>query len=373
MTRSAAETVQPENVTRAQIDLVRQMNAFCGSQTCRHRALSAYFGQPFEAPDCGACDVCVSEAPVMEDGTEVARQIVECVQALRLPFGAGYVADVLAGARLEKIRSRRHDRLPQYGALSKLGRAEIQRIVLQLVDLDFLDRSPGDRPVLTITAAGNRLLQGGVEVKLRAPEPSEAPAGPRTDDWQGVDRDLFEALRALRREIAEERSVAAFVIFGDTTLRDLARQRPVTVAALLNIKGVGERKQADFGQRFVDLIAAYCREHRLSSQSQAKDRPSSSSSSRSEAFRLFDQGRTLDQVAAATGRSRGTVSSYLEEYVDERRPESVAAWVPAALYDRIKATAVRLQGHLLKPVFEALNQEVPYDEIRIVMKHAGLR
>jgi ATP-dependent DNA helicase RecQ len=374
MTRSAAETGQPENVTRAQIDLVRQMNAFCGSQTCRHRALSAYFGQAFEAPDCGACDVCVSVAPVMEDGTDVARQIVECVQALRLPFGAGYVADVLAGAKLEKIRARRHDKLPHYGALAKLGRAEIQRIVLQLVDLDFLDRSPGDRPVLSLTAAGNRLLKGGVEVKLRAPEPAEAPSGPLTDDWQGVDRDLFEALRVLRREIAEERSVAAFVVFGDTTLRDLARQRPVTAAALLNIKGVGERKQADFGRRFVDLIAAYCREHRLSSQSQARERPSSSSSSpRSEAFRLFDQGRTLDEVAAATGRSRGTIANYLEEYVDERRPESVAAWVPAALYNRIKATAVRLQGHLLRPVFEALDQEVPYDEIRIVMKHAGLR
>jgi ATP-dependent DNA helicase RecQ len=374
MTRSAAETGQPENVTRAQIDLVRQMNAFCGSQSCRHRALSAYFGQPYEAPDCGACDVCASDTPVMQDGTELARRIVDCVQALRAPFGAGYVAEVLAGAKLEKIRARRHDKLPHYGALADLGRVEIQRIILQLVDLDFLDRSPGDRPVLTITAAGQRLLRGEAEVKLRAPEPAEAPAGQRRDEWQGVDRDLFEALRGLRRHIAEERAVPPFVIFSDTTLRDLARQRPVTVAALLNIKGVGERKQADFGQRFVDQIAAYCREHRLASQSQAKERPSApAASARTEAFRLFEQGRGVDQVAQATGRSRSTIAQYLEEYVDERRPESVSPWVPAALYERIRATAERLQGHLLKPVFEALGQEVAYDDIRIVMKHAGLR
>jgi ATP-dependent DNA helicase RecQ len=373
MARSAEETGQPENSTRAQIDLVRQMNAFCGSQSCRHRALSAYFGQAYEASDCGACDVCAGETAAMENGTDIARQVVECVQALRLPFGAGYVADVLAGAKLEKIRARRHDKLPQYGALANLGRAEVQRIVLQLVDLDFLDRSPGDRPVLTITAAGQKLLRGEGEVKLRAPEP-EAPVATRTDEWQGVDRDLFEALRSLRREIAEERSVPPFVIFSDTTLRDLARQRPVTVAALLNIKGVGERKQADFGERFVRAIAAYCRENRLASQAQAKLRPSAApSSSRTQAFSLFEAGRSIDQVVQVTGRSRGTIAQYLEEYVDERRPESVAPWVPAALYERIKSTAIRLQGHLLKPVFEALNQEVAYDDIRIVMKHAGLR
>jgi ATP-dependent DNA helicase RecQ len=242
------------------------------------------------------------------------------------------------------------------------------------VDLDFLDRSPGDRPVLTVTGAGRRLLAGGVEVKLRAPQPVEAAPGPRADDWQGVDRELFEALRVLRREVAEERSVAAFVIFSDMTLRDLARYRPVTIGALLNIKGVGERKQVDFGQRFVDLIAAYCRENRLASQSQAKLRPSTApNAARTDAFRLFDQGRSLDQVEAATSRTRGTILQYLEEYVDERRPESVAQWVPPAVYERVKSTAVRLEGHLLKPVFEALGEEVPYDQIRIVMKHAGLR
>jgi ATP-dependent DNA helicase RecQ len=124
----------------------------------------------------------------------------------------------------------------------------------------------------------------------------------------------------------------------------------------------------------VDVIAAYCREHRLVAQSQARLRPSAApDSARAQAFRLFDQGRSLDEVATATGRARGTIAGFLEEYVDERRPESVSPWVPAALYERVKATATRLQGNLLKPVFEALNQEVSYDEIRIVMKHAGLR
>jgi ATP-dependent DNA helicase RecQ len=374
LTRSAAETGQPEHVTRAQIDLVRQMNAFCGARSCRHRALSAYFGQGYEGDGCGACDVCTSGAPVLEDATDVARQIIECVQALRLPFGVGYVAEVLAGAKLEKIRARRHDRLAQYGTMSDLGRGAVQQLILQLVELDLLDRSSGERPVLTLTETGRRFLKGGLEVKLRAPEPARVERPASTDEWQGPERDLFEALRTLRRQIAEERSVPSYVIFSDTTLRDLAVQRPVTLGALLNVKGVGERKQADYGARFVELIAGFCRQHKLSSQSQAK-MPSTASlaSARSEAFRLFDQRRSLDEIARSTGRARGTISNYLEEYIDERRPDSIETWVPAALYTRIKTVAIRLQSHLLKPVFEAMNGEVPYEEIRLVMKHAGLR
>jgi len=374
MNRSAAESGQPQPVTQAQIDLVRQMDTFCTSRTCRHRALSAYFGQGYESPDCKACDVCGSDAPLLENGTQIARQIVDCVVSLKVPFGAGYVADVLAGAKLEKIRARHHDQLASYGALASVDRKELQRLVLQLVALGLLDRSAGDMPVLSVTPQGRRLLVGDIEVALRAAESGDAASAGAEDAWQGVDRGLFEALRELRRAIAEERSVAAFVIFGDTTLRDLARVRPVTTSALLAIRGVGERKQADFGARFVELIGAYCREHHLSSQSQPRERPvSSSAASRAEAFGLFDQGRSLDDVAQATGRARSTVASYLEEYVDERRPESVSPWVQASLYQRIKTAAARLEGNLLKPVFEALNQEVSYDDIRIVMKHAGLR
>ena len=122
MTRSAGESGQPEVLTKAQVELVREMEAFASSRTCRHRALSAYFGQEYEKPDCGACDVCLSDQAPMANGTKIARKILECVTALRLPFGAGYVADVLSGAKLEKIRARRHDELPVYGALASMER-----------------------------------------------------------------------------------------------------------------------------------------------------------------------------------------------------------------------------------------------------------
>jgi ATP-dependent DNA helicase RecQ len=233
---------------------------------------------------------------------------VECVTSLKLPFGVGYVADVLAGANLEKIRSRGHDQLTGYAALAPRDRREVQGLVMQLVEQGVLHRSGGDRPVLTVTQKGRALIQGELELELRAPE--ELDKAPRADaGWECVDRGLFEALRELRRAFADERAVPPFVIFGDMTLRELARVRPVTPEAFLSVKGVGERKQADFGDRFVSLIATYCRENQATSASAPRRTSAASDAVRTEAFRLFEQGKSLEEVASAKARAPGTVSA----------------------------------------------------------------
>jgi ATP-dependent DNA helicase RecQ len=371
--RSASESDQAESVTRAQLDLLDEVESFCTLRVCRHQALSAYFGQSYEAVNCNACDVCLSgDAPALEDGATVARRIVECVVALKLPFGVGYVAEVLAGANLEKIRSRSHDKLPAFGALATTDRREVQGLVMQLVEQGVLNRSGGDRPVLTVTQKGRAVLKGEVAIALRAPE-EPSPEQRSDPGWEGVDRGLFEALRELRRTIADERSVPPFVIFGDMTLRELARLRPVTAEALLSVRGVGERKQADFGGRFVALIAAYCREHHLTSASVTRRTNAATDAVRSHAFRLFEQGKSLEEVSQVTGRAAGTISGYLEDYIEERQPESVETWVPQGVYDRVVAAGRQSEGGLLKPVFEALQGEVSYEQIRVAMKHAGLR
>ena len=243
---------------------------------------------------------------------------------------------------------------------------------MQLVEQSLLHRSGGDRPVLTVTQKGQALLKGDDEVALR--EPEALAKEQRTDSgWDGVDRELFEALRELRRAIADERSVPPFVIFGDLTLRELARARPVTPEAFLSIKGVGERKQADFGERFVGVIEEYCKANQATSSNEARRTNAASDAARTEAFRLFEEGRPLDEIAVATSRSESTIAGYLDNFIDERRPESVETWVPSALYERIVATGHQSPGGLLKPVFEALDGQVDYTSIRIALKHAGLR
>jgi ATP-dependent DNA helicase RecQ len=318
----------------------------------------------------------------MENGSEIAREIVECVLGLRTGWGVTHVVDVLRGSSNERIQQRGHDELAQYGSLRAMAKEDVQRLVYQLVDQGLLERTSGDRPVLNVTAQGRKLARGDAEVTLRVPPKLVATAASRAKDdgWSGVDRRLFDELRDLRRQIADERSVPPFVVFSDAVLRDMARLRPSSVDGMASIKGIGERKLADLGQRFVDAIRMYCRENGetsppgpLSDFGEREKRMPLHGSAKAQAYQLFEQRRPLEEVVRATGRSAGTVLTYLEDYVADVRPESVAPWVDDEVYERVAAAASKQEGSLLKPVFEALGGRVSYENIRVVMKHAGMR
>ncbi len=381
MSRGAEEGKQPSEVTDAQLALLREMQRFCGAAVCRHRALAAYFGQTYAGGSCGACDVCLSPQQTLEGGAALARAIIACIRRLGGPFGVNYLIDILSGSRSEALRRRGHASLPQYGSLRTLSREALKHVIFQLIDQGVLLRTQGDRPVLALTATAARVYKGELEVQLRAP-PAAAGRAAATDadTWRDVDRGLFEELRALRRTIADERGVPPFVVFGDATLRELARYRPSTPAALLRVRGVGEHKQAAWGARVLGAIVAYCGANRLSLDvapgAPAAARLSvvrTAQPSKSLAFSLFATEKSLDDVAAATGRARGTVAAYLEDYIDEKRPPSIDAWVAPETYRRIVAAADNARDGLLRPVFDALGGGVGYDEIRIAMRHAGLR
>jgi ATP-dependent DNA helicase RecQ len=372
MTRTAEESGQPAEFTQAQLALVSEMYNFASVQVCRHKQLSEYFGQAYGGANCKACDVCLSDSPDIDGGNDIAREVIGCLQGLRVPFGVSYVVDVLRGSASERIEQRHHDKLAQYGSLKALSKEQLQKLVYQMVGTGLLERTEGERPVLLVTEDGRKVAAGKAEAHLKAPVmPAVASKSDESEGWRGVDRSLFESLRDLRRTIAEERDVPPFVVFSDTVLRDMARARPKTLEDLGGIKGVGEKKLADIGERFLFAIAAWRRDHPPASMTHRTS--AAGNMSKTAAFRLFEQGNSVDEVASKTGKARSTVASYLEDYVSERKPKSVSSWVDDVTYARVLSAAERTQGTFLKPVFEALNGGVSYDDIRVVMKHAGIR
>jgi ATP-dependent DNA helicase RecQ len=136
-------------------------------------------------------------------------------------------------------------------------------MLYQLIDAGLLDRSSDERPVLQLNESSWEVLRGKRAVRLLQPKVKVEKTRFDSDSWAGVDPGLFESLRNLRRDIAHERGIPAYVLFSDATLRDMARLRPSSSAALLRVHGVGERKLSDFGQRFLERIAIYCRENAL--------------------------------------------------------------------------------------------------------------
>jgi ATP-dependent DNA helicase RecQ len=239
---------------------LRLMERYAQSTACRHKALVAHFGQAYEAPSCGACDRCLGELEAIDEPLVMGQKILSCVLRVRESFGAGHVVDILRGRLTDKVRDRGHAELSTFGLLLGLGHDEVHGYVEQLVEQGFLARD-GDRlPVLRVTPEGRRLLRGEVECALvhqPRPEPRGRKSRPRHDgaSWEGVDGELFERLRAERLAIARERGVPPYVVCHDTTLRDLARRRPRDERELLAVHGIGARKAADLGPRFLAVIA----------------------------------------------------------------------------------------------------------------------
>jgi len=240
---------------------------FCTGVRCRHRAIVEYFGQQLAGTSCSACDVCLGQLDLVDDALIVGQKILSCVMRLQQRFGGDYTAKVLNGSKEQRIVQLGHDRLSTWGLLADENLRTIRDWIEQLVSQDFLAKV-GEYNQLQVTPVGWRLLRGEVTPRLLRPvRPSKdaKPAKSRVaeDSWEGVDRGLFDELRRLRHEKALEQQVPAYIVFGDAALRDMARRRPSSLLAFRLVKGVGDKKLADYGQEFVDCIVAYCETHGL--------------------------------------------------------------------------------------------------------------
>jgi ATP-dependent DNA helicase RecQ len=258
--KSAAESdLEPdeqEKLIASQAEHLHAMRRYAQAARCRHAALSEYFGQRYEPETCGACDVCLGETESLPDATVTAQKIISCVARVQERFGVRHVCEVLRGAKTEGILRHGHDRLSTFGLLTALDQRAAENLVHQLLDQELLSRTAGDRPVVTLNERSWEVLRGQRPVVLLEPQAGKARTTKAdADDWQGVDRDLFERLRKWRRRIAESRGKPAWTILDDKALRAIAREKPSSLAALLRCKGIGEKRLADFGPAILDMVA----------------------------------------------------------------------------------------------------------------------
>jgi ATP-dependent DNA helicase RecQ len=248
--------------TESTRDLLRDMERYAAGTRCRHRSLVEYFGERYERETCGNCDWCLKELDQVSDSTTIARKILSCVARVRQTWGAGHVTDVLMGKASEKVQAAGHDTLSTFGLLKDEASASIRGYIEQLVADGMLAREGDPYPVLRLTASGATLLKdGGTCVlyrELRPPKGKTRRRGEGAVSYAG-DAELFDVLRGVRLKIARERGVPPYVIFHDTTLREMSDRRPSTIEDLHDLYGVGAKKAADFGDAFLDAIRTYRR------------------------------------------------------------------------------------------------------------------
>jgi ATP-dependent DNA helicase RecQ len=247
---------------RVELHKLNSMVGYADGLTCRRRALLGYFGEDLGS-DCGNCDVCL-QPPETYDATEHAQMALSCVYRLNQSYGIGYVIDVLRGSDAEKLLARRHDQLSVYGIGAHLSRDHWQSLIRQLIHRGYLSQDIARFSVLRLTDSAWPLLRGEHSLVLAQPRtrlPSKkqrlaAARAARAADLAAyeVDEGLYDRLRALRKRLATEQGVPAYVVFSDATLTEMAARRPGTYAELLDINGVGQAKLVKYGEAFIDVI-----------------------------------------------------------------------------------------------------------------------
>ncbi len=233
---------------------------YCETLQCRRQVLLGSFGQAHDGR-CGHCDNCL-QPPEPWDATDAARKLMSCVYRTGQRFGAAHVIDVLRGSDGERIRQFGHDRLSTHGIGRDLDARAWRSVVRQLVATGLLDVDVEGHGSLRLTEASREVLTGGGRVALRKPAPSRRGTGSHSRTATATlqlsrdDLALFDALRALRADLAREQNVPAYVIFHDATLREIATRRPASRGELAAMGGIGANKLARYGDAVLDAIRA---------------------------------------------------------------------------------------------------------------------
>ena len=358
-----------------------EVNTYAKGGKCRHRVLVEHFGQKFEPAECGACDVCLGEVEFQDDSTVVAQKILSCVARVGERFGIGHVGDVLRGSNTERVTKLGHDQLSTFGLLKDFRDRQVRDWIGQLVGEGLLDQTGDEYPVLKLNDDSWQVLRGRREVRLTRSGAATGSKKSRAEEvsWEGVHQPLFDALREWRRGVAARKAVPPYTIFHDGTLRDISRVRPTTLNGLHQISGVGEARLRDYGEEVLGLVARVSQDHGLPTNNPPQNtarapRPLPPSNSAAEAaFPYYRDGKTVAEVARLMGKMESTACDYLCCFIYQERPESIDPWIDRPLQDRITQAARQHGSQKLKPVFLALNQEVPYEAIRIVLTHLNTR
>lgn len=363
---------------------LQQVLAYGDSTACRRRALLAYFGETLHQ-NCGNCDNCLRTV-IMEDRTIDAQKFLSCVARTKERFGMGYIIEVLRGANTKKIRDYGHDQLSTYAIGRDLSVEEWQHLGRSLLRQGLLSESTETGyAILRLNALSREILRKQRDVVIEALPQSLQNSLARSSRAASIapglapeEIGLFQHLRHLRKQLADEQGVPPYIIFTDATLRAMAQQRPQSSSQFAQITGVGSRKLEAYYIPFTREIRAYCEMHDLSMglspEPAAKKEVASASTAgpavpsltRQITLQMYQDGQSVEDIARERNLKPSTIISHLAELIEAGEAIDVSALIQPGHYEGIHEALQQVDDEALKPVKELLGDAYSYEEIRLV-------
>ncbi len=337
---------------------------YCHTSRCLRGEILQYFGQADAPENCANCSNCNNEGELV-DITVEAQKILSCAWRMREQFGVTMIASVLKGSKNKKVLQYGFDKLSSYGLLRDYPEKEIQHLIKVLIAEGYLGLTEGQYPVARLLPGAALVLKGEQRVfhQMRVKKRQEI-----------VDQSLFDRLRQLRREIAQREQVPPYIIFPDSTLREMCERLPADASALLSIKGVGEARLKNYGHLFLDMLRDYAGETTLiqPESAQPEKKREGQTASHVVTYNMYKEGRSIKEIVRLRNLKAITIQDHIircaQEGYDINWSDLINPEYEMLIVEKIK----ELGAAKLRPIKDALPDEVDYFNIRAVISKLGL-
>ncbi len=349
----------PEHLELQMLKLDRMLQ-FAEASFCRRQILLTYFGENFQE-NCGNCDVC-KNPPKYFDGTIIAQKALSAVYRLKGTVGVNVLTDVLRGSQKKTIYEKGYQHIKTFGAGRDLSNFEWQFFLTQLINTGFLEIDYQNNMVLKLTEASMPVLFENQKVPLVKFVPKKKKE--KKIKYTPIERTpaemLFEELRQLRRTISQERGIPPYLVFSDASLHDMVKLQPMTDEHMRKISGMSQRKLHLFGNQFMDTILAFKNSHFRKMGESSYD----------ISLQLLKQGLDLSEIANKRGLALNTIYAHMAQLYLEGKDVPLFRFVSKnEIKAVLKVTQDMEEIDKLKPIFEALNGEVEYNKIRLILAY----
>ena len=357
---------------------LNDMVDYCNTDKCLRKYILEYFGEITDFDNCGNCSNCLDNSE-LTDITADTQKILSCIKRMNERFGSSMVVDVLRGSKSSRILSLGFDNLSTYGIMKDYPKDSLRDLISYLITEGYI-KSVGDKyPVLMLTPLSNDVLFNGAKVytklKLNKAESRSASNKAQTNTIQTkFDENLFAILSDLRKKIANENFIAPFIVFSDVSLKQMSTFYPTDAESMLKIEGVGLNKLVKYGNVFIETISDYVSKNNIDVPDLAttKKVKTPKQDTKLVSYEMFSNGMSIEDIANERGLTRVTIEGHLIDCLEKGMDLDLTKYVHTEYRDEILKVIHEIGTEKLKPIKEALPEEVSYFDIRYYVAVAKL-